>query len=530
VLHVALTAAVLVLACSSNARSDDSTPLAAVSFQLEDQAGQRIGSWRQGEPFWVVAEITRPLEDDYPVTLAMRGLAFKSGGVIPAGERMVRLGPFVVRNGQAGAAGGVPVAVPADEIACAQCGDKPGGCEKCRKPCAKCGDRKGGCDACNSTRRECDRCQGKGDRCDQCDGKGACGDCKGREGGCASCGKSGSCKKCGGKGCGCEPSGKPACPKCDGKSGGCEACSFGSGVCGKCKGAGSPCKACKGSGTCDACKGKGGDCPACRGSGKCGPCDGKGGSCGVCGAPTGGGSGGGGPGGGGPGGGGPGGGGAGGGGAGGGGAGGGGAGGGGAGGGAGKPKPGDFMIYLVNDQRLHEPGDVITAQVREAIKDRKPYNQGAIVINADGTDTLLNEDSEPPEAAKAFKPFTASRQDLESQVERVVETIVRARRDSANPDIRTVVVWPERELVSATNLHVFNSLASEGCGAVSFLCPDADPERARALGEAMKDKVSDGQVTARSPKSDELVEHIDDVLDAIGARPDARLNLGQGMK
>ena len=46
----------------------------------------------------------------------------------------------------------------------------------------------------------------------------------------------------------------------------------------------------------------------------------------------------------------------------------------------------------------------------------------------------------------------------------------------------------------------------------------------------MKDEVGDGQVTARSPKSDELVEHIDDVLDAIGARPDARLNLGRGMK
>jgi hypothetical protein len=188
------------------------------------------------------------------------------------------------------------------------------------------------------------------------------------------------------------------------------------------------------------------------------------------------------------------------------------------------------MIYLVNDQRLHEPGDVITDRVREAIKDRKPYNQGAIVINADGPNTLLNDSSEPPEARKAFKPFAASRQDLESQVERVAETIARARRESANPGIRTVVVWPERELVSATNLHVFGSLASEGCGTVSFLCPDADPERARVLGEAMNLEVGNDRITARSPKSDELVEHIDDVLDAVGARPDARLNFGQGRK
>lgn len=188
------------------------------------------------------------------------------------------------------------------------------------------------------------------------------------------------------------------------------------------------------------------------------------------------------------------------------------------------------MIYLVNDQRLHEPGDVITERVREAIKDRNPFGQGVIVVNADGEDTLLNETSEPPTPEKAFKPFAATRQDLESQVKRVVETIARARRESANPDIRTVVVWPERELVSATNLHVFRSLASEGSGANSFLCPDADPERARALGEAMKVGAGESQVTARSPKSDELVEHIDDVLDAIGARPDARLNQGQEKK
>jgi hypothetical protein len=188
------------------------------------------------------------------------------------------------------------------------------------------------------------------------------------------------------------------------------------------------------------------------------------------------------------------------------------------------------MIYLVNDQRLHEPGDVITDRVREAIKDRKPYKLGAVVINADGTNTLLNEATEPPEVSKAFKPFAASRQDLENQVERVVETVVLARRDSANPDIRTLVVWPERELVSATNLHVFRPLATEGCGAVSFLCPDADPERARALGEAMKVGARAGQITARSPKSDELVEHINDILDAIGAPSDARLNQGQEKK
>jgi hypothetical protein len=183
------------------------------------------------------------------------------------------------------------------------------------------------------------------------------------------------------------------------------------------------------------------------------------------------------------------------------------------------------MIYLVNDQRLHEPGDVITDRVREAIKDRKPFNQGAIVINSDGESSLLTEKSEPPEAGRAFKPFASPREDLESQVKQVAEAIAKARRNSANPDIRTVVVWPERELVSATNLAVFHSLASDGGGPVSFLCPDADPERARALGVAMTSEAGAGTVTARSPKSEELVEHIDDVLDAVAADPEARLNL-----
>jgi len=510
-LLLSLLAAVLGATCRPIALGAEPTTLAAVGFRLEDRDGQRIERWVKGEPFWVVAEISRSIDEDYPVTLAMRGLAFKSGGVIPAGERMVRLGPFIVRDGQAVPAGAVPEAVPFDEPACVQCGDTQGGCEKCRKPCQRCGGKEGGCEACRPGRHECETCHGEGKRCPRCDGQGTCSACKGKAEGCEACGKSGGCKGCDGRGCTCGPSENPLCHKCGGKVGGCEACGFGKGVCATCKGAGSQCKTCDGSGACDACQGKGGDCSACRGSGKCRPCNGSGGVCSICGASIGGGPGGGGPGGGGPGGGGPG-------------------GGGPGGGGAGKPKPADFMIYLVNDQRLHEPGDVITDRVREAIKDRKPYKLGAVVINADGTNTLLNEATEPPEVSKAFKPFAASRQDLENQVERVVETVVLARRDSANPDIRTLVVWPERELVSATNLHVFRPLATEGCGAVSFLCPDADPERARALGEAMKVGARAGQITARSPKSDELVEHINDILDAIGAPSDARLNQGQEKK
>jgi hypothetical protein len=78
---------------------------------------------------------------------------------------------------------------------------------------------------------------------------------------------------------------------------------------------------------------------------------------------------------------------------------------------------------------------------------------------------------------------------------------------------------------------VFAPLATDGRGPVSFLCPDADPERARQLAASLVPEAGDGgQVTVRSPKSDELVEHIDDVLDAIGASPEDRLNTGEKPK
>jgi hypothetical protein len=183
------------------------------------------------------------------------------------------------------------------------------------------------------------------------------------------------------------------------------------------------------------------------------------------------------------------------------------------------------MIFLVNNQRLHEPGDVITDRIREAIKDRNPYKQGVIVINESGKESLLTETSEPPAVDRSFEPFSREGQDLEGQTARVVETIARKRKNAENPDIRTLVIWPEREFVSASTLDVFQSLAGDGHGPISFLCPDADPERARELAAALVPKGGGtAEVTVRSPKSDELVEHIDDVLDVIGASPDDRPN------
>ena len=190
----------------------------------------------------------------------------------------------------------------------------------------------------------------------------------------------------------------------------------------------------------------------------------------------------------------------------------------------GPPVPGDFMIFLVNNQRLHEPGDVITERVREAIKDRNPYKQGVIVINGDGKESLLTEKSDPPAVEQTFEPFSKDQQDLAGQTAKVVETVVRKRKSAEKSDIRTLVIWPEREFVSASNLDVFKSFANDGRGPISFLCPDADPERARELAAALTPAAgANSEITVRSPKSSELLEHIDDVLDTIGAAPEDKL-------
>jgi hypothetical protein len=439
---------------------------ADVTFRVEDENGDAVKRVLPDKPFWVTAELSKPIEVDCPVTPVVDGKAFPPGGVIPAGRQQSnRMGPYRLPATEKGAESRddvlVSLAARPDEGrgGCRACGGKAGGCAKCRGKCGTCGGPPGSCPACES----------------------ACKQCGGRPGGCASC--RAACKKCGGAPGGCKAC-KPVCGQCGGRKGGCAACGNGSGVCSS--------------------------------------CGGKPGGCGVCG---GGGPGGGGPGGGGPGGGGP---------------GGGGPGGGGPGGGGGKspvspppaesiplgpPVPGDFMVFLVNNQRLHEPGDVITDQVREAIKDRNPYKQGVIVINGDGKESLLTEKSDPPAVDRTFEPFSRDQQDLGGQAEQVVETVARKRKSAEKPNIRTLVIWPEREFVSASSLDVFKALANDGRGPISFLCPDADPERARELAAALAPEGGDNaEITVRSPKSTELVEHIDDVLDTIGAAPGDTLN------
>ena len=496
------------------------------SFRFEDESGKPIRRVVPNEPFWVVAELSQPIEVDCRVTPSVNGTPLSPSGLIPAGTRRSdRLGPYRLEADPAPESDEVSVGVRLDADdgsgICRDCGARPGGCKACRPACKDCGGKSGGCPTC---RGRCQACGGPPGSCSVC--KSNCAACGGRPGGCSLCRP--ACKACGGKPEGC-PQCRGACTNCGGREGGCAACGFGTGVCSNCSDK---------PGKCGVCGGSGGGGAGGSGGGGAGAGSGSGGGGGDGSGNGGGGAGGGGSGGGGAGGGGSG---SGGGGSGG---GGGGSGGGGAGGGGNSPVapppstslpkgpavPGDFMIFLVNNQRLHEPGDVITDQVREAIKDRKPYAQGAIVINDEGKESVLDEKSPPPAVEQAFEPFSADQHDLEGQAARVVDTIVRKRRNAENPDIRTLVVWPEREFVSAKTLEVFKSLANDGRGPISFLCPDADPERARELAAALQTDGSASEITVRSPKSEELVEHIDDVLDAIGAKPTDRLNVEETAK
>lgn len=327
----------------------------------------------------------------------------------------------------------------------------------------------------------CPSCEGHGHDCPDCRADRACKRCQGRAGGCESCRNGrGPCPGCGGRQGGCLACGfgKGSCSRCGGQGGDCSICG-GKGPCDACNGKPGTCPGCDGEGKCGACQGKGGDCTACRGSGKCGDCKGDGGACPKC-----------------------------------------------RGGGgpvkpgkprnvpAGPPVKGDFLLLLVNNERLHEPGDSIASKVVEAIKDEKPYRDAAFVVN-EKDETELKVGSPLPSPSATFRPFSREGEDLSGQVRRLVETI-REKRDSAATDnLPTVVIWPEREISSAADLAPLAALAAQGGGPISVLCPDADPEKSRLLAAALQPpEGAKDRVTVRSPKTPELVEHVRDVIHA----------------
>ena len=291
-----------------------------------------------------------------------------------------------------------------------------------------------------------------------------CPDCKDHGGACKRCEGKGKCHSCGGRegGCGKCQGGK-CCGQCGGRPGGCAACGFGSGKCVGCGGAG--CGICQRGGGPGMGGGQGG------GSGS-GQGDGQGGGGGVApespeDTPV------------------------------------------------GDEQPGEVMLLLVNNQRLHEPADEIAPRVGEAIKGEALYRDAALVVNDTDSDdefAVMKPGDPPPDSEQTFRPFRNKQDGLSGQVGRIVETIEFHRKTAKNPGMRAVVVWPERELASATELEPLARMAESDGGPISILCPDADPVKARQLSKALQAGGAD--ITVRSPKSQELIYHVKDVLHA----------------
>jgi hypothetical protein len=180
----------------------------------------------------------------------------------------------------------------------------------------------------------------------------------------------------------------------------------------------------------------------------------------------------------------------------------------------GPPVKGDFLLLLVNNQRLHEPADAIAAHVVEAIKDEKAYRDAALVVN-ENDEVELKQGGPRPDAAQTFRPFSKEHEDLSGQVQRIVDTINEKRDNAATDRLPTIIVWPERELSSAANLEALAALGQDGGGPIAILCPDADPEKARRLAAALRPPEGGKErITVRSPKTPELIEHIRDVIHA----------------
>ena len=173
--------------------------------------------------------------------------------------------------------------------------------------------------------------------------------------------------------------------------------------------------------------------------------------------------------------------------------------------------PGDYLVILVNNERLHEPNDTIVQQVVESLQKNaiRVYQSGVIVLNRDG-ESILKTPLDRPSPSGAFRPFEDPAEDVAGQMQRVLATIVAKRKDAQRPDLRAVVVWPERDLSGASGLSPVNTGVNEP---ISFLCVDADAEYAQAIRKAIipQANVSDS-VTVRSPKGSELPEHMENIF------------------
>jgi len=177
----------------------------------------------------------------------------------------------------------------------------------------------------------------------------------------------------------------------------------------------------------------------------------------------------------------------------------------------GKPVPGDYMLIVVNNERLHDPNDGIVNEVRRFLADEtaKPYGNGAIILNPKDEDTLT-PDGGNPDPTKMFQPFSEDGHDVASQLKRIEEVVARKREAAADPGLRAVVVWPERNLAAGSGVR---PVAGADQQPVSFLLPDAAASYARNVERGLMPPGMVGDdVTVRAPKEQELRSHLVNVV------------------
>ena len=186
----------------------------------------------------------------------------------------------------------------------------------------------------------------------------------------------------------------------------------------------------------------------------------------------------------------------------------------------GEPVPGDYMLIVVNNERLHDPNDGIVAEVQRALADEaaKPYGNGAIILNPDDEDSLTPNGG-GPDPKKMFQPYNKDGHDVAGQLKRIEEVVARKREAAANPDLRAVVVWPERDLAAGSGVR---PVAGADLQPMSFLLPDAAASYARNVERGLVPPgVSPGDVTVRAPKERELQAHLLNVITEGEAAGDA---------
>jgi hypothetical protein len=169
------------------------------------------------------------------------------------------------------------------------------------------------------------------------------------------------------------------------------------------------------------------------------------------------------------------------------------------------------MLVVVNNERLHEADNRIVDEVRKVLSDEAamPYGGGAIIVNP-GDEDILTPNGPGPVREKRFMPFAAEEHDVAGQLERVKEIIARKREAAANPYLRAVVVWAERNLAAATGL---GPVLDDSIHPISFVLPDADPSSSREVQRAViPPRISRSTVTVRAASQNELGPHLVNVI------------------